>query len=264
MKISYKLAAILLICVSIISCKKVIELNLGNTPPQLVIEGNITDVRAAQTVTISQSVAFDNKNTFPPVSGAIVKVIDYKGTTRTFTEISAGVYMFSSFSGAYEKNYTLQVQVDGQTYTAVSTMPDRVNLDSLTVIAQGIPGNITKTIAVYYQDPPNINNQYRFIMYVNGVQVNKIFTRNDQFSDGRSVQALLYEDNITLKTGDKVVVEMQCIDPAIYTYWYTLSRQQDNGFNNSATPSNPPNNFNTNVLGYFSAHTSQSRPITVP
>ncbi len=263
MKISYKLAAILLIGVSIISCKKVIELNLGNTPPQLVIEGNLTDARGGAIVTISQSVAFDNTNTFPPVSGAIVKVIDYNGTAHNFTERTPGTYS-SNFAGAYESSYTLQVQANGQTYTAVSTMPYYVNLDSLSVTEQGIAGKTTKTIAVYYQDPPNENNQYRLVMTVNGVEVNKIFTRNDQFSDGRAVQALLYEDDITLKTGDNVIVEMQCIDPTIYTYWNTLSKQQENGFNNSATPSNPPNNFTPNVLGYFSAHTSQRRSIIIP
>ncbi len=264
MKTSYKLAATLLICVCIISCKKVIELNLGNSWPQLVIEGNIIDQRSMASITITKSVAFDSTNTFPTVSGAIVKVIDSRGTTRSFTEHTPGIYTSNNFAGSYATSYTLQVQLNGQTYTAVSTMPERVNLDSLSVTEQGFAGNSTKTIAVNYQDPPNVNNQYRFIMYINGVQVNKIFTRNDQFSDGRSVQALLYADNITIKTGDKIDVEMQCIDPAIYTYWYTLSRQQDNGFNNSATPSNPPNNFNTNVLGYFSAHTSQRRSIIVP
>ncbi len=263
MKIRYKLAAILLIGVSIISCKKVIELNLGNAGPQLVIEGNLTDSRGGATVAISQSVAFDNTNTFPPVSGAIVKVIDYNGTAHNFTERTPGTYT-SNFAGSYENSYTLQVQLNGQTYIAGSTMPNYVNLDSLSVTEQGIAGKSIKTIAVYYQDPLNENNQYRFVMYVNGVEVNKIFTRNDQFSDGRLVQALLYEDNITIKTGDNVIVEMQCIDPAIYTYWYTLSRQQEDGFNNSATPSNPPNNFTPNVLGYFSAHTSQRRSIVVP
>ncbi|MDB4926377.1 DUF4249 domain-containing protein [Mucilaginibacter sp.] len=263
MKTSYKLAAFIILCISIASCKKVINLKLGNTSPQLVIEGNLTDIVGTQSITISQSVAFDNTNTFPPVSGAIVKIIDYNGRVYNLTERAAGTYTINSLFGRYTQPYTLQVQVNGQTYTAKSTMPSRVNLDSLSVTTQSFGKSTTNTIGISFQDSPNIKNQYRFILYVNGVQVNSVFVRNDQFSDGRFVQALLYQDDIKINSGDKVNVEMQCIDPAMYTYWYTFS-QQSNGFSNSATPTNPPNNFDKPVLGYFSAHTVQRRSITIP
>jgi hypothetical protein len=264
MKINYKLTAIVLLCISGASCKKVIDLKLSSSAQQLVIEGNLTDQTAIQTVTISRSVALSSDNTFPPVSGAVVKLMDNKSTTvRSFIETNPGTYTINSLAGRADHIYTLQVQVDGQTYSAASTMPERVNLDSLSVSEQTFGNSVSKTIAVYYNDPVGVANQYRFILYVNGVQVNEFFVRNDQFSDGRQVQALLYQNDIKIKTGDQVDVDMQCIDPAIYTYWYTFSQEQGNGFANSATPTNPPNNFNGNVLGYFSAHTIQRRSIVI-
>ncbi len=263
MKISYKIQAIIFLCFIMASCKKVIDLKLSGSSSQLVIEGNITDQPGLQTVTLSKSVAFDDTNTFPGVSGATVTMTDGKNAFL-FTEKTPGTYINNGVYGRYNRTYTLKVQLNGQTYTAVSTMPDIVNLDSLAVSAQSFGNGTTKTIAVYYDDPSDVKNQYRIVMYVNNEEVNEIFVRNDQFSDGRRVQALLYQNKITLKTGDKVDVDMQCIDEPIYNYWYTFSLEQGDGFTGSTTPANPKNNFNTDVLGYFSAHTTQRRTIIVP
>jgi hypothetical protein len=259
-----KLTAVIFLCAILASCTKVIDLKLNNSSSQLVIEGNLTDQPGVQTVTLSKSVPFDSTNTFLAVSGATVKIIDnssINNPTRTLAETSPGTYMVNSYSGKYNHSYTLQVLLNGQTYTATSTMPNLVRLDSISVNNQSFGNKVTKTIAAYYEDPPGVPNQYRLILYVNHVQVNQVFVRNDQFGDGRQVQALLYQDNITIKAGDQIDVDMQCIDPAIYLYWYTLSQEEGDGFNNSATPTNPPNNFNTNVLGYFSAHTIQRKTI---
>lgn len=262
MKIKYCIPALIFLCFIIASCKRVIDLNLGNTTQQLIIEGDLTDQLGVQTVTLSKSVPFDNSNTYPPVSGASVKITDARGVAHVFTETVPGLYTLTPYAGRYNQTYTLQVVTNGQTYTASSQMPNRVNLDSVSIVAQSVGNSNVKTVAVDFQDPANVKNQYRFVMFVNNIQVKTIFVRNDQFSDGKHVQALLYQDDITLKTGDNVSVEMQCIDPTIYTYWYTFSLQQ-NGFNSTA-PSNPPNNFNGSVLGYFSAYTSQRKNVTVP
>jgi hypothetical protein len=264
MKIKYTLPFLVLLSIVIGSCKNVIDLNLNNAGSQLVIEGNLTDQLGPQTVVITKSVPLDATNTFPPVRGAVVKLVDYNGITFTLIERSPGVYYSTSFLGRYNQTYTLNVQTGGKTYTAVSTMPAKVNIDSVALSVQHFANKISKTLIVFYQDPLDKANQYRFVLSVNGVQVKQVFARNDQFNNGRFVQQLLYQDDIDLKSGDRVDIEMQCIDNAMYTYWYTFSQQKSNGFN-STTPTNPPNNFNTDqVLGYFSAHTSQHKNIIIP
>jgi hypothetical protein len=101
-------------------------------------------------------------------------------------------------------------------------------------------------------------------MYVNGVQVKRVFVENDQLSDGRAVTSMLYQQDIEIKRGDKIDVDMQCIDPDMYNYWNSLSNQGGNSPQNSATPSNPPSNIDNNALGYFSAHTIQRKTIIIP
>jgi hypothetical protein len=56
---------------------------------------------------------------------------------------------------------------------------------------------------------------------------------------------------------------MQCIDKPVYTYWFTLMQQGDNGPGGGVTPADPPSNITPTVLGYFSAHTTQSKTIVV-
>ena len=265
MKFKYSIPVIALLSILIISsCKNVIDLNLDSAAPQMVIEGNLTDQLGPQTVIITKSVSLDNTNTFPPVTGANVKLIDYNGISYTLIERSPGAYYSTSFIGRYKQSYTLQVKVNGQTYTAVSTMPSKVGIDSVALSVQSFATTTTKNIIVFYHDPPDVANQYRFVLSVNGVQVKQVFARNDQFTNGRYVQQILYQDDIKLKSGDRVDIEMQCIDANTYTYWYTFTQQKSNGFN-STTPTNPPNNFNSDkILGYFSAHTTEHRNIIIP
>ena len=100
-------------------------------------------------------------------------------------------------------------------------------------------------------------------MYVNGVQVKSVFTINDDFTDGRYVNLDLQENDIDIFTGDTVKLEMQCIDKNMYTYWFTLQQQKINGPGGGVTPSNPPTNISPATLGYFSAHTTQTKTIVV-
>jgi hypothetical protein len=144
-------------------------------------------------------------------------------------------------------------------------MPFAVNLDSLTVSGQTIGNTLVKTVSVNYHDPANVANQYKFILYVNGVQVQRIFTENDNLTDGRAVSSSLYQRLVDLHTGDKVDVDMQSIDANMFNYWDNLSNQGGNTPADSATPANPPSNFfNANVLGYFSVHTIQRKSIVIP
>jgi hypothetical protein len=259
--IYYIITAISLIAIT--SCTKVINLDLGNNTGELVIEGNITNVSGPQYVMLSTNVPFTNTNVYPPVTGAVVTIKDQIGKSYTLTEGPKGTYSITPLVGVTGNTYTLSVVSGNKTYTASSTMPTAIALDSLTsknnVINSG--SNIKKTITVYYQDPAGVPNQYRFVMYVNGVQIKSVFAYNDLFTDGRHVSSDLRQNDVDIHQGDTVKVEMQCIDTNIFTYWYTLMSQQQQGA--GVAPSDPPSNISPTTLGYFSAHTTQTRTIVV-
>lgn len=259
-KFKYYIAVIFMVIAT--SCQKVIDLKLRNDTGKLVIEGNITNQSGRQTVKLSQNVPFTSTNIYPPVSGAAITVKDSLGNTVRFTEHTAGTYT-GNLTGLPGGTYTLAVTTGGQTYTATSKMPLPVQIDSIAAQAQAFNSNKNRrNILVYFQDPPGVANQYRFILTVNGTLVNRIFAFNDDFFNGRFVSLELFDDQADIKPGDSVVVEMQCVDKPVYTYWFSLM-QQDNGPGGGVSPSNPPTNISPATLGYFSAHTSSVKTMIV-
>jgi hypothetical protein len=259
------LLALPLIC----SCTKVIDLNLGNNTGKLVIEGNITNATGPQTIQLSQNVPVSNTNTYPPVTGATVTVTDQTGKSYPFAESTPGTYTTGTLTGIPGNSYTMTVTSNSKTYKATSPMPTPITLDSLTSKNDEFNSSKhKKNITVHYQDPAGTVNQYRFVMFVNNVQVKTIYAFNDDFNDGRTVSIDLRTDNNSdpdfgIYAGDTVTVEMQCIDKPVYTYWFTLMQQGDNGPGGGVTPADPPSNITPTVLGYFSAHTTQSKTIVV-
>ncbi|QKJ29072.1 DUF4249 domain-containing protein [Mucilaginibacter mali] len=247
---------------AIASCQRVIDIKIGNNDEKIVIEGKLTNVAGVQTITISKTVAYDDANVYPPVTGAAVTVASTTGTT-TFKETQPGQYTLANTRGRSGTAYTMTVKLGDKTYTATSVMPNQVTLDSINISGLAVGKKTVKTVSAFYHDPPDAVNQYNFLMFVNGVQVKQVFTINDNLSNGRIVNSTLYQYDIELKTGDKVEVEMQCIDKNVYNYWYNLGQQGGNGPANSATPSNPTSNISNGALGYFSAYTVQRKSIMV-
>ena len=264
----FKIYTLLLLLPLFNACTKVINLDLGNDTGKLVIEANVTNLTGPQTITLSQNVPVTTTNNYPAVHGATVTVKDQNGNSYPFAETSSGTYTNNLLKGLPGNTYTLFVTTGGNTYGASSAMPLVVKLDSLT--SKDSPISSTKqrkTVTVHYQDPPGITNQYRFVVWVNNVQAKTVYAYNDDFNDGRYTHLDLRvrdndDSNVGIYAGDKVTVEMQCIDKPIYTYWYSLMQQGSTNPGGSVTPTNPPSNISPVSLGYFSAHTSQTMTIT--
>ncbi|MBK0384346.1 DUF4249 domain-containing protein [Pedobacter sp. SD-b] len=245
------------------SCEDVIDLKLKNAAPQIVIEANVVDNQNYQIVKISKTKNFDEDNSVVNVSGANVSVTEEGGQVYNFTEFSPGNYKSGFFVGKHGKKYTIKVDADGHTYTAFSTMPQRVNLDSLTVTELSFFGKKNKFVQVNFNDPVNIKNQYNYVITVNDTLRNAYYVDEDRFNDGKTVKNTLFTSSPDLKTGDKVSVDFQCIDYDIYRYFFAITQINGNGGPPTA-PANPTSNFDNGALGYFSAHTSQKVMVKIP
>lgn len=251
------------------SCEKVIELDLKDAEKKYVIEGILTDQPDMTKVLISQSKKFDEGNDFPGVSDASVSITDNAtGESTELVETSPGVYEAASMKGIPGQAYTLRVSIGETSFTATSTMPLFVNMDTIYVTEENMFGEIWKLANIELQDPEGIENRYRYVQYINGVKSKGVFIRDDGLSDGLPFSTKLYmtpdtEEEDRLKSGDEVKIEMQCIDPKVYKYWYSLD-QSATGSSQSATPANPVSNIEGGALGYFSAHTTQTKTMIVP
>lgn len=255
----------MVLSICFISCKKIININIVNASPQLVIEGNLVDEMGTQIIRISKSVMLDNDNVFPNVSGANVKVSDNLGNTFVFSELKPGIYT-NNMKGINGRSYTLTVTAEGKNYVASSTMPKRVKLDSLSIVKTNLFGKERKTAAAYFKDPIADVNYYRYYLFVNHKLVKNTYVSNDRLTNGNAIRQQFFynsDDIDELRTGDMVDLEMLNIDKNIFDYWYSISQQSDRGPSQSTTPSNPPSNITGGALGYFSAQAFQIATIIV-
>jgi hypothetical protein len=256
---------LLMVIVLTTSCEKVIDITPKNASPEIMIEATLTDnASVVPTVKITKSVALNENNVFPTVSGALVNITDNLGNSVTLSETQSGVYTTSALVGVSGRTYYLNIDIDGKAYSSACTMPNKVNLDTV-IIGSGFgPGSPNgKSIIPVYSDPIGRGNYYRFKLQKNNEPIKTIFLINDEIIDGGINNNPLVDQTLTLKTGDSVMVTMMCIDKAVNLYFYSMN-QNGAGPDASATPANPITNINGVTLGYFSAHTIQTKKIIIP
>lgn len=242
------------------SCTKVIELDLNSKDPQIVIEGNITDLPGPYTVRITKTVNFSETNSFPPVSGATVTISDDLGNTETLIETSPGIYQTTTTQGAPGRTYYLNVSANTETYSAQCTMPSLVTLDTLLLEPNASFGPAYYIIPLY-QDPAGKGNRYRCLETINQTRVKESFLYDDELSDGLVNGQPILNFSDSLSTGDTVRVELQCLAKPVFLYFYSL---QQTVSGQSGAPANPVSNISNEALGYFSAHTSRTKFVVIP
>ncbi|MFN4932373.1 MAG: DUF4249 domain-containing protein [Bacteroidota bacterium] len=252
------------------SCEKEINLDLKNTSPKLVVEGNvlwgIDSVINQQELKLSLSANYTGNSNPLPVTNAIVMVND--GTnTYTYNHIGNGLYR-SSFIAATNKTYKLIISYEGDEYNAYESLKDEgASIDSLTInyfpSALGSPeGNF---ITVNTSDPLNQRNFYLWQLYINNqLMINpspgNIYRaiQKDDFFNGKPLINYLPFDNFPVATGDIVRMHQLNISEQMYNYYYSIFNLTASSPVSGDVPSGKIRgnilnlkNSDKNALGYF-------------
>lgn len=269
-KLMNHIVSVFLILLVLGSCQKVINVDVRNAEKKFVVEAIVTDQPGESVVKLSTTKNISETNEFPGISGAVVSITDNAGNAYAFLETTAGDYKNAGFTGESGKTYFLEVKIDGNTFTARSVMPQKVPLDTLYITDDVLFGESRKLANIAFQDPPGKGQSYRYIQYINGNKSKPIFVNNDDYIDGKYVDTKLWyvvededDEEEKIKTGDTVRIDMLCIEPPVYKYWFSVF-QSATGESQSASPANPVSNISGGALGYFSAHTFQSLTVQVP
>jgi len=231
------------------SCEKVIQLDLSTTAPQLVIQGNIYDEPGPYVVNITKTVNFDAPNTFPAVTNATVTISDNAGLTEELTQATDGNYVTSELQGNVGQTYTLTVKVDGKTYTASSTMPRVVEIDTIYFKKSLFGGG--RLITLDFMNPAGKENYYQVIHLVNGKQIPgfSVFSNKTVLPEEISYSFMTTSSTPPLVVGDSIDVWLEGIDKGVFEYFRTADK--DGG--QSASPANPVSNISNGALGFFNA-----------
>lgn len=248
------------------SCQKVIDVKLNEADKKLVVDAVLTDNEGGCIVKLSKTKAFNDNNNFVGLSGATVTMADEAGNVTPLTETDPGVYTHATLKGINGKSYKLQINAEGKSYTASSTMPQQVTFDSAYLETQKFFDEEQTFANVVFKDPGGVKNYYLFKQFVNGKRTDGNFIMDDDLSDGKTFRSTLYlftDDDEKIKPGDVIKIEMQCIEKAVYKYWFSYD-QSASGSGGSATPANPVSNISGDALGYFSAQTVQTKSLIAP
>ena len=253
------------------SCTELIDIKTISAEPQIVVEATI-GLNEPPLVRLTKTNSLDAGDKFPTVENALVTLKDNHGRTIILTETSPGYYSTTSnFFGKTGTTYALTVNAGSTTINATSTIPSWVRIDSVKVINSIYPGGGPPTdslqeanfyeIKIKYSDPANEANYYRFSVSINDRAAKGNNIVDDRLTNGNTSERNIIIYDADLKPGDVFIVEMQCIDKAVYEYFESMGNV--NMGPNSSSPANPYTNLKGAKLGYFSAHTVERKYITI-
>lgn len=258
-----------IICVALLftSCEKIVDLKYKGNQSKIIIEGNITNEAGPYFVKITKSVSLTETGAYPTVDNAAVTISDNAGNSETLIAQGNGMYKTTALNGVAGRTYTLTVQAESQTYTAQSTMQPRVSFDSIRVEKNVFTGETEYNLIPVYNDPIVRGNSYRFVLSLNGKLVNQHLIQNDEVKNGvvNTVRLEINndDDDMKFKAGDLISITMQCTDAKVALYYKTLALMGDSGPGGGTTPNNPPTNISNGALGVFSAHTTETKRVTL-
>jgi hypothetical protein len=249
------------------SCEKVINVDLNESSPHIVIVGVITDSIGPYTVRISESGSYFNQPVLPPVSRAVVIISSNSGIIDTLKETEPGSYLTSKTVGLPGTTYTLRVIFENQEYSGVSTMQSHVSIDSL-VLEKGQSigfgfgggrGGPRIDIHAFFKDPPE-KNFYRLKVYANDTTSAENYRLyDDQYTNGEETDLRVGR----AIAGDKYLIELYSLDMPTYEYYRTLEDILRSNPIFGSTPANPNTNLSNGALGYFGAYSISTTTLTV-
>lgn len=266
-KIALLLTPFLLLLFS--SCEEVVAVDLNTAPPKLVIEASIIWKKETngkqQSIKLTTTTDYYN-NKIPIVSGAIIGIKNSSNKLFKFIEIpKTGVYVCTDFTAVINETYTLNVQVNGATYTATETLQA---VAPITDITQNNQGGFTRKdieIKTYYTDPANESNYYLYrYSYPNQVR-SSYYVDQDQYFNGNTFFSI--SQNEDLKVKDTIEIIHYGISKAYYNYLSVLI--SITGSSTGGPFQSPPATVRGNIinttnstnypLGYFSLSEMDSR-----
>lgn len=271
------------------ACEKQIKVEVQDTKGMLVVEGMVED-GSFPSVTLSRSLDYFSKITPDQLLASFVhdaKITVSNGiTTHQLREYRGnGTYFYtvdtadlsSAFVGERGTSYTLRIEVEGKTFTSITTIPEgRLSLDSMWW--KRVEGKDTTKARLFVKvtDPPERGNYIRYFTARNKENflpgLNSVF--DDRVVNGTTFEVPLeagVDKNTTVdmdeygffKRGDTVRLKFCNVDHGTYDFWRTL----DFAYTSTGEPFATSTRVLSNVkgaLGYWGGYCVTYKTITIP
>ena len=208
------------------SCEDVIDVELNDAPPRLVIEAdlNVWENGISQAIVRLTTTAPFFDNGVPFITDANVTVTDENGTVYPFTYSNNGFYT-SNLTPQLNIEYTLSIIYNDETYTATETL---YTVSPLEFVEQRDDGGFTGEdieLKAFFTDPAGERNFYFFEGISERGVVLDVY--NDEFFDGNTIFGYyLVED---LAPEDTVQFNIYGVSEAFYNFMFILLQQTSDG-----------------------------------
>jgi hypothetical protein len=247
------------------SCERVIDVDLNETNPEIVIEGNLSYYGGELEVIISKTGSYFSPIPSGKVENARIYLMNEEEIRVNAKHIGQGIYKAEGLPARSGAEYSLHVEAEGREFVAKSTLHAPVKLDSLSYEYQNgarfFDGGYR--ILLYFSDPPGEENFYRVKVHKNGELLNEVgdlIVFDDNRLDGKGIQVRLRGQ--LFDAGDTARVQLLTIDRNAWRY-FTTFREMASLNPGSPAPANPASNFTNGALGYFSAWSGDEKEIII-
>ncbi len=263
----------IIISSAFLSCERVVDIDLNEVAPALVVEGRVYEDSLAW-VNIRQTTSYFNPDTQLCICDAVVMIKEDDNAWDTLQYIERGLYKSTSLIGTPGSTYYLKIEHDGKLYEAESHMYDRPVIYSLTSRSFGSFGDFGDSsgfdfgggdggdglldslpyfLFVNLYDDASVDNYYLFDYFINGEPREGSYIVGDD--DNANNDTLAYSPGpiALFDIGDTVTVRANAIDRYVYTYLDQLGDAVSSNSFFSSTPYNPLSNITNGALGYFAA-----------
>lgn len=242
------------------ACEEVIELDIDDVVPRVVIEADINDLHRLQSVYISRTLRFSDNRASDPVTDAQVYLVVGDGGYYHFapTQIP-GQYQARILDLKPNFEYILYVEVDGELYQAVDVMPEYIEVDSLGAGRERFFDEYVYYGSMQFNDPPGVANFYKYDIAVNDDAFQFGSVWNDRFNDGLSVTHQINSPQRDMSTSDTLRIRRSVVSAPVYRYWYEIQAAHPG----VAAPANPRSNISNGALGYFSVSSGREYTFSI-
>ena len=242
-----RITTLITISTLLFSCTDVVDIDVQEASPRLVIEASIDWEKETQgnqqSIKLSMSTPYFDITEIDIVTGASVKVTnDSNNEAVIFADQNNGNYSTNSFLPVLNQSYTLEVVYNGETYIAHETLMPVVAIENIFQSTENGFNDEALEVNIEFNDPIDIENFYLTKFAVVGDLIPELYDISDEFTDG-NLMNIFYEreedediNQLEFEPGDVVDIYLYGISKQYYNYMQLLISQYDSENIFSATP----------------------------
>ena len=226
-----KKIACIIVLLSIISCEDVIDVDLPESEPKLIIDASIDWIKGTtgnnQAIQLTLSAPYFDNNV-PPANGAAVKITNSQNDEFIFTEDNnTGIYRNSVFVPVIDETYALTITYNNETYEATETLK---SVSPTIRVEQSKTGGFLGEdyeVKAFTQDPLDEDNYY-LLEFSNDIPtLPTLDVFKDEFVNGNEIFA--YYSNEELEIGTEIKIKSYGTSSRFYEFMFILLQQTSEG-----------------------------------